>query len=158
MTTTSEKPGEIIRADHVPGPKQGEWTYSHYAVLPDDGQRYEIIDGVLYMTPVPSRGHQRAANRLSTYLTMHVEFTGLGQVYPAPFDVELAFHTVVQPDVLVLLNASIEKVVPTRVIGAPDLVVEVLSPGTAKYGSQQKISCLCPRWRERILDCRSIGP
>jgi Uma2 family endonuclease len=139
MTTTSEKPGEIIRADHVPGPRQGEWTYSHYAVLPDDGQRYEIIDGVLYMAPASPLGwHQRAVNRFAYYLTTYVEFAGFGLVYPAPFDVELAFHTVVQPDVLVMLNESLERIVPTRVIGAPDLVVEVLSPGTAKYDRSKK--------------------
>jgi hypothetical protein len=56
--TTTERPEEVIRADHVPGPKQGEWTYSHYMAMPDDGQRYEIIDGVLYMSPSPNRGHQ----------------------------------------------------------------------------------------------------
>lgn len=139
MTTTSEKRGEIIRADHVPGPRQGEWTYSHYAALPDDGRRYEIIDGVLYMAPAsPLGSHQRTVGRIFYHLTTYVEFAGLGQIYMAPFDVELAFHTVVQPDVLVLLNASIEKIVPTRVIGAPDLVVEVLSPGTAKYDRSKK--------------------
>ncbi|MBV9228886.1 MAG: Uma2 family endonuclease [Chloroflexi bacterium] len=84
MTTTSEQ--MPTPANDVPGPKQGYWTYSHYAALPDDGNRYEIIDGVLYfMPPSPNERHQRANNRLATYLTIHVEFAGLGQVYTGPF-------------------------------------------------------------------------
>ncbi len=54
MTTTSNRPDSIQKADHVPGPKQGEWTYAHYAALPEDGQRYEVLDGVLYMSPSPN--------------------------------------------------------------------------------------------------------
>src|SRR5690242_6051875 len=68
--TMTERPEEVIRADHVPGPKQGEWTYSHYLALPDDGQRYEIIDGVLYMAPSPNEYHQGAATRIGTYLSI----------------------------------------------------------------------------------------
>jgi hypothetical protein len=56
MTTTSEQ--MPTPADNVPGPGQGQWTYSHYAALPDDGQRYEILDGVLYlMPPSPNDSH-----------------------------------------------------------------------------------------------------
>src|SRR2546421_4806029 len=51
MTTTSGRPTVVTRADWVLGPKQGQWTYQYYAALPNDGQRYEIIDGVLYMPP-----------------------------------------------------------------------------------------------------------
>lgn len=41
----------VLPADHMPGPEQGHWTYKDYAALPDDGHRYEIVDGVLYMVP-----------------------------------------------------------------------------------------------------------
>lgn len=136
--TTVEKGPMVIPADWVPGPQQGHWTYDHYATLPDDGQRYEIVNGVLLMTPSPSGSHQRVAGRLFYYLLDHVEFAGLGRVYQAPFDVELAPDTVVQPDVLVLLNAGLEKYTEKRVIGAPDLVVEVASPGTAAYDRLSK--------------------
>ena len=71
--TTTERPNEITPADHVPGPKQGEWTYSHYMALPDDGQRYEIVDGVLYMAPSPSGFHQEAAYLIAYYLMAHVK-------------------------------------------------------------------------------------
>ncbi len=44
----------VMPADHRPGPEQGHWTYKDYAALPDDGHRYEIVDGVLYMAPSPN--------------------------------------------------------------------------------------------------------
>jgi Uma2 family endonuclease len=128
-----------VPANDVPGPEQGQWTYNHYAALPDDGKRYEIIDGVLYlMPPSPKEWHQGAVAVLTTYLVMHVKFSGRGKVYPAPFDVELAFNTVVQPDVLVVLNENLSKIIPSHVVGAPDLAVEVLSPGTARYDRVKK--------------------
>ena len=137
--TISEKPNVVIPADHVPGPKQGQWTYGHYAALPNDGQRYETVDGVLYtVPPSPTEWHQRSAGRFIYYLLAHVELAGRGRVYHAPFDVELTSKTVLQPDVLVLLNESCGKITSSHITGAPDLVVEVLSPGTAQYDWQQK--------------------
>jgi Uma2 family endonuclease len=136
--TTTERPEEVIRADHVPGPKQGEWTYSHYMAMPDDGQRYEIIDGVLYMSPSPNRGHQGASMRIGTYLTMHVDFAGLGEVLAAPFDVKLAFKTVVQPDVMVFLYKKDAEGELKELDDIPDLVIELASPGTRKHDRQRK--------------------
>jgi Uma2 family endonuclease len=133
MTTISEKPPMITLADWVPGPKQGEWTYSDYAALPDDGRRYEVMNGVLLLMPSPSRSHQKTVGELFIHLRTHVQTSSLGEVYMAPFDVELAPDTIVQPDVLVILNAGLEKVAEEGVIGAPDLVVEVASPSTGPY-------------------------
>jgi hypothetical protein len=48
----------VMRADWIPGPAQGHWTYEEYAALPDDGKRYEIVNGVLYMSPSPSGLYQ----------------------------------------------------------------------------------------------------
>jgi Uma2 family endonuclease len=138
MTMTSDRLPIVTAADWVPGPKQGDWTYQHYAALPNDGKRYEIVNGVLYMTPSPSGAHQDAAFEIASYLRTHVKLTGLGLVRIAPFDVELAPGTVVQPDVLVVLNANRDKIKENRIIGAPDLVVEVVSPGTAIYDRHEK--------------------
>ncbi len=139
MTTISNRQTVVTPADNVPGPRQGHWTYDHYATLPDDGQRYEIVDGVLYMAPPsPSGFHQGAVNLLVTYLTIHVQFVGLGRVYSAPFDVELAPNTVVQPDVFVLLKESSSKFTPSRVVGAPELVIEVSSPRTVVHDLHRK--------------------
>ncbi len=128
----------VTAADRVPGPGQGRWTYKDYADLPDDGRRYEIVDGVLYTTPSPNEWHQTVVGRIFRYLSAHIEDGGLGRVYIAPLDVELAPDTVVQPDVLVILNASREKITKSRIIGAPDLVVEVASPGTVAHDRREK--------------------
>jgi Uma2 family endonuclease len=137
--TMTERPEEVIRADHVSGPQQGEWTYSHYLAIPDDGQRYEIIDGVLYMAPSPNEYHQVASNMIAYYLTAYVKVAGLGQVLTAPFDVKLSFKTVVQPDVLVFLykRGQVEKL-STVVKRIPDVAVEIVSPGTLKHDRQRK--------------------
>ncbi len=138
MTTTVEKETVVTRADWVPGPKQGHWTYNHYAALTEDGRRYEIVDGVLFMTPSPSEHHQQTVGWFFHYLLTHVQIAGFGRVYVAPFDVELAYDTVVQPDVVVVLNANIHKIVPSRIVGGPDLVVEVSSPGTVGHDRRKK--------------------
>jgi Uma2 family endonuclease len=138
MPGTPQLPEGITPADHVPGPRQGEWTYSHYAALPDDGNRYEILDGVLYMAPSPFGPHQRIAVRLAYYFFLHIEEKGLGIIYPAPFDVILEPNVVVQPDMTVLMHSNIHVSVPSHMKGAPDLVVEILSPSTTRIDRQQK--------------------
>ncbi|NJM07259.1 Uma2 family endonuclease [Candidatus Gracilibacteria bacterium] len=124
--------------EYAPGPPSGHWTYADYAALPDDGLRYELIEGVLFMAPAPGTAHQGASARLLTYLMTHVEFAGLGRVFAAPIDVELAPETVVQPDVLVILQANRDIIAPSRIIGVPDLIVEIASPSTAGYDRREK--------------------
>lgn len=139
MTLSMERRATVVTpADWVPGPEQGHWTYNHYAALPDDGHRYEIVEGVLYMAPAPNIPHQRSVLKISRYLLLYVEDTGLGQVLIAPVDVELAPHMSVQPDVVVILNKSLEKITSSHIVGAPDLVVEVASPATADYDRRKK--------------------
>ncbi len=134
MTTTNRQPATVMPADHIPGPCQGQWTYAHYAALPDDGNRYEVLDGVLYMAPPsPFKWHQGSVVRLTHYLFAQVELKNLGHVYVAPFDVQLSEQVIVEPDVLVVLHGSQAQITASRIIGAPDLVIEVLSPGTATY-------------------------
>ncbi|HEV2581772.1 MAG TPA: Uma2 family endonuclease [Ktedonobacteraceae bacterium] len=127
-----------IPADHTPGPPQGLWIYDDYATLPNDGHRYEIVDGVLYMAPAPNEWHQTATGRLFRYLASYIEDAGHGRVYIAPFDVELGPGSVLQPDVLVILNAHRERITFSRIVGAPDLVVEVVSPGSVGYDRTKK--------------------
>jgi Uma2 family endonuclease len=132
MATTERYP-TVIPADWVPGPKQGEWTYSHYATLPDDGQRYEIVNGVLVMAPAPSPEHQSIAVRIAYYVFPLVDLAGIGRLFTAPIDVELGPKNVFQPDIVVVLNAHLDRVADKKIIGAPDLVVEVASPSTAVF-------------------------
>jgi Uma2 family endonuclease len=129
----TEESSVVTPADWVPGPLQGFWTYDDYAALPDDGRKYEIVNGVLIMGPAPSPDHQSIAVRLTHYLFVHVELAELGRVFSAPIDVELEPKNVFQPDVIVLLNTHLDRVTAKRIVGAPDLVVEVASPGTAAF-------------------------
>src|SRR2546421_2298382 len=87
MVTTKDFP-VVIPADWVPGPLQGFWTYDDYTALLDDGHRYEIVNGVLVMAPAPDLGHQSIVLRLSHYLFVYAELTGLGRVFAAPIDKE----------------------------------------------------------------------
>ncbi len=136
--TTTERLTVVTPADWVPGPSQGQWTYDDYAALPDDGKRYEVVNGVLYMSPSPNGGHQDAIGEIFSYLRMHVKLTGLGLVRVAPFDVRLSPRDVFQPDILVVLNAHMDRVKNNYVLGAPDLVVEIVSPGTGGFDRREK--------------------
>jgi Uma2 family endonuclease len=71
---------------------------------------------------------------------IHVQFAGLGRVYHAPFDVELAPNVVVQPDVIVVLQANSGIITPTRIVGVPDFVVEIALPSTATYDRSKKLA------------------
>ena len=138
---TTERRGYIqpaTPADWVSGPSQGEWTYREYAALPDDGNRYEVICGVLYMAPAPSTWHQKAFGGIFYHLYAAVQSTGLGEVYAAPCDVILNPKTTVQPDILVILKEHLDRVTKEGVFGAPDLVVEIASPSTARLDLSKK--------------------
>ncbi len=104
-------------------------TYQDYVLLPDDGKRYEILDGDLYVTPSPTARHQRVSFNLSLALGQHVRANGLGEVLCAPLDVILADDSIAQPDILFISNERLP-IVRDWVHGAPDLVIEILSPGT----------------------------
>jgi Uma2 family endonuclease len=138
MATTSDALPMVTTADHVTGMPQGKWTYADYAALPDDGRRYEIINGMLYMPPAPSMLHQAANRWFVFYLTTYVQLTGLGQVFSAPCDVELAPNVVVQPDVIIVLNTNLGIITPSHIVGVPDLLVEITSPGTVGYDRRTK--------------------
>ena len=96
--------------------------------MPDDGRRYELIDGEIIGTAAPTWPHQRAARAIFLLLDTWVEQRRLGAVQFAPFDIVLADQTVVEPDVFVLLSASLRNIRDGRYFGVPDLAVEVISP------------------------------
>jgi Uma2 family endonuclease len=130
MSTRKEYESPVVPADWVPGPPQGEWTYEDYLVLPDDGKRYEVVQGVLYMPPSPNVWHQRAAGAIFYHLYKNIHLAGLGEVFSAPFDVILGPKDKPQPDVLVVLNEHLDRITKAGVMGAPDLVVEIVSPAS----------------------------
>jgi Uma2 family endonuclease len=107
------------------------FTYEDYVLLPEDG-RYEVIDGELFLTPAPTPFHQLVKSRIERLLQDHVESAELGIVLDAPCDVVLSRFDVLQPDIF-FVSAERRSVIGEKFISdAPDLVVEILSPGTRK--------------------------
>lgn len=105
----------------------GAWTYDDLFSLPEDGRRYEIIEGELYEMPAPNSLHATVIMNLITFLLQIVGRLD-GRVYTASIDVFVPGGDPVQPDILVILPSSPARVVRRGVEGPPDLVVEVLSP------------------------------
>jgi Uma2 family endonuclease len=154
MTTIARFP-TVVTADWIPGPPQGQWTYADYAAIPNDGKRYEVVEGVLYMSPAPNLGHQGIAGEIFVHLHRFVQMTGLGRVFVAPADVELSIGNVVQPDVFAVLNEHLDRMAYSRLIGAPDLVVEVLSPGTMRHDLKAKLEAY---ERARVSEYWIVNP
>lgn len=119
-------------------PEPIKLTYQDYCALPDDGRRYEILDGDLYMSPAPFVFHQRLVLRLATVLKTHVEAQDLGEVFIPPIDVILSKHNVVQPDVVFVSQSRREIVGEKNINGAPDLLVEVLSSSSVERDTRDK--------------------
>lgn len=111
-------------------PSQGKWTYEDYCRLPADGWTYEIIEGELFMSPAPLTIHQRCKLKFAANFLSFAEDHEAGMVLDAPTDVLLpGLASPVQPDVIFVAKERLDIVKDERVEGAPDIVVEVLSPG-----------------------------
>jgi Uma2 family endonuclease len=115
-------------------------TYEDYCGLPEDGLRYEIVDGMLFAEPSPRRGHQEAVGNLFAILHAHVRAHGLGKVYVAPFDVILDEKNVVVPDLVFVSRDRLGIVAERGVEGAADLLVEVLSPRSGRRDRVRKLN------------------
>jgi len=111
--------------------KAKRWTYEEYARL-DDEQRYEIIDGELLMAPAPDTWHQDWSKKLFRKMDRFVVERGLGEVFYAPMDVILDAENVVQPDLLFIAKANLSILKQSGVFGAPDLLVELISPSSVR--------------------------
>ena len=97
---------------------------------PEDGNRYEVIDGELYVTPPPLERHQNASSTLHGYIWPYVHQRQLGKVYSAPFGVVLDDENGIQPDIVYVSRERHGLIVERGLEGAPDLVVEILSRST----------------------------
>ena len=108
-------------------------TYEDYLYFPEDGRRHELIDGEHYVTAAPNIKHQTVALNLAGDLRNFVRPRDLGRVWAAPTDVVLSESDVVQPDLLFVSKARLYLAAGgANIQGAPDLVVEVLSPKTRR--------------------------
>ena len=107
-----------------------KFTYEDYRTAPPD-KRYELLDGDLVMAPAPNLKHQDVQSRLGRMLAQFIEERALGKFFFAPCDVVLSDTDIVQPDLL-FVSREREHLLSggDNVRGAPDLVVEILSPAT----------------------------
>lgn len=108
------------------------FTYDDLAQLPDDGKRYELADGDLIVRPAPTYDRQRIVWQFSRLL-MRAEDAGYGQGVVAPVDVVFGLYRVVQPDLLFIQRQRLDIVNRGKIEGAPDLIIEILSPGTRDH-------------------------
>lgn len=105
-------------------------TYEDYVGLPDDGLRYELLDGELAVTPSPRTRHQHVSRELLVAIATWIKARELGAVFGAPCDVILDEFTVVVPDIVYVSQSRSALITERAVEGPPDLVIEILSPGT----------------------------
>ena len=126
-------------APAVVGPPQGQWTHDDWERLPDDGNRYEVIDGVLYVSTSPSNFHQWIALQLVALVGLPARQQGLAIPAFAPIGVLMPGCDPVQPDFLLVLTANASIFRSRRIRGVPDLIVEILSPSNRAYDEQVKL-------------------
>lgn len=113
-------------------------TVEDYRLLPEGGPRYQLIEGDLFMAPAPNRYHQDISGNICFLLAKHLEKHPLGKLYTAPFDVYFDEINVHQPDVVFVSNKNKSILTHAGAEGAPDFVVEILSPKTAELDKKPK--------------------
>ncbi|PKB78582.1 MAG: hypothetical protein BZY88_17605 [SAR202 cluster bacterium Io17-Chloro-G9] len=109
-----------------------KFTVKEYMSLPE-GAPYQLLDGEMILAPSPTQRHQNISAFLYRTLFQFVSEKQLGRIWFAPLDVVLSDHDVAQPDLLFVSNSRSEIVTEANIQGAPDLVVEIISPGSAQY-------------------------
>ena len=120
-------------------PARRAWTYSDLVALPEDQLRHELIDGEHFVSPSPNTAHQTISGRLFMALSSYVVRHRTGEVLFAPFDVKLSLFTVLVPDLVYFTAERFARVVNEKhATAAPDLVVEILSPGTRRRDTGRK--------------------
>ena len=114
------------------------YTYADYSSLPE-GSHYQLIGGDLVMTPAPSTYHQRISKRIEFIFVGFLEKkSDMAEVLYAPIDVYFSDKEVYQPDIIVISRERIDIIGEDKIEGAPDLIVEILSPSTAYYDLRHK--------------------
>jgi Uma2 family endonuclease len=113
-------------------------TAADLANVPDDGNQYELISGQIIMVPPPTTYHQDILGFLFSTLDSIVRPRRLGKVLPSPVNVYATGHDVYQPDILFVRQENLSMIAMDGVHGAPDLVIEILSPSNAYYDLKHK--------------------
>ncbi|MBC8162052.1 MAG: Uma2 family endonuclease [Roseiflexaceae bacterium] len=125
MTALTSLP-ELAMRSHLP-----EWNRELWERLPNDGKRYEVIDGVLYMTTAPSPFHQWIIRQIVRALFQQIDDQGVGTTLWSPIGLFMPGCDPVQPDVLVIRADELGMVSDGRISGVPALLIEVLSPSNS---------------------------
>lgn len=116
----------------MPAPERRKSTYEEYSALPE-GTPCQLIGGEFVMSPAPTPYHQIISDNLHHLLGQFVRAHRLGRVIAAPIDVLFTEYDVYQPDLIFIATDRLSTIGDRRIEGAPDLVVEILSPSTAAY-------------------------
>lgn len=112
-------------------------VYEVFESLPE-GTLCQLINNNLVMSPAPSDTHQKIVGKIFSKLLNHVESKELGEVRVAPYDVYLSRQNIYQPDIIFIANENMHKINEKGLLGVPDLIIEVLSPNSAKYDLEDK--------------------
>jgi Uma2 family endonuclease len=123
----------------MPTATKKRWTYTDYCRIRPDRNRHEIVDGVHFVNPAPTPEHQTVVGRLFVQLVARIDDAGLGRVFVSPIDVHLGRGSVVQPDLAVVLDRNLHIIGEKKLTGAPDLLIEIRSAGTARYDRRIKL-------------------
>src|SRR5579862_5059484 len=120
-------------------------TVHDYRELPEAGPRYQLIDGDLHMAPSPNLFHQEISHNFAYLLQIYLDQNPIGKVVSAPLDVFLTETNVYQPDVLFVSKKNLHLLKDDGVHGAPDLVIEILSPSSARLdlGPKKRVYARC---------------
>lgn len=113
------------------------YTKADYDLLPSEAP-YQLIEGELVMTPAPLTKHQRVSRNLELELFVWLKKNRIGEIFDAPTDVELDEKNIVQPDLVVIKRERADIIGEKRIVGAPDLIVEILSPDNAYNDLKRK--------------------
>ena len=117
---------------------EADWDRARWETLPDDGNRYEVIDGVLYMTTAPSAFHQWILRQITRVLYAQIDDVDVGVTLYAPIGVFMPGCDPVQPDLLVIRTEDLSIIHDRRVYGVPALLIEVLAPSNAEKDTEIK--------------------
>jgi Uma2 family endonuclease len=137
---TTEKTQECLWAisDLALRSLDATWNRDRWSLLPDDGNRYEVVDGVLYMATAPSSFHQWIVYQIGRVLGEQINDAGVGVTFPAPIGVFMERCDPVQPDLVVVRNEDLDIFHDRHIYGVPALIVEVLSPSNASTDTEIK--------------------